>query len=217
MGRDYPDNGYPSVTGALGVLRKIGLEMWFKYNTAKFCDEESKRGKEIGTQIHDVIHQYITTGKASIQSEYGTEVETALQSFMLFRKENPEYKLELAEMSLTSEKYCFNGTVDCIAGDVILDWKTSTCKEKEKPDIYDEYLFQLAAYVNLYNENKNVDIVNAVSVVIAKDKVAYNIYKMDGKTIFDCFEYGFLPCLQILNQQKRIKTMLKEKKKNVTV
>ncbi len=46
--RDY-DNSYSSVTQILGVLRKIGLEYWFKFNTAKFCDEESNRGKITGT------------------------------------------------------------------------------------------------------------------------------------------------------------------------
>ena len=42
---DRYTNKYPSVTTVLGVLRKLGLEMWFKNNTAQYCDEESRKGK----------------------------------------------------------------------------------------------------------------------------------------------------------------------------
>ena len=41
--RQY-NNDYGSVTQILNVLRKQGLENWFKYNTAQFCNEESKKG-----------------------------------------------------------------------------------------------------------------------------------------------------------------------------
>lgn len=38
--RDY-QNDYPSVTQALDVLRKIGLEMWFKINTLEYINTKS--------------------------------------------------------------------------------------------------------------------------------------------------------------------------------
>jgi len=212
MARNYPDNGYPSVTGVLGVLRKIGLEFWFKFNTAKFCNEESAKGKLVGTQIHDAIEQYITTGKAKIESEYAEEVNNALQSFMLFRKKNPNIIPEVAELSLTSELYQFNGTIDCIANDQMLDWKTGTCKKKTEPPIYDEHKYQLAAYVYLYNEVKKTKIEKATIVVIAKDKVAFNKYEMDKEEIDSCFNEVFLSCLKILNHQNKQKKLAKEKK-----
>lgn len=200
--RDY-DNDYPSVTTILGVLRKPALEYWFKVNTLRFCNEESSKGKIIGRQIHEAIQSYVETGKAKSETEFAEEVTNALKSFMLFLKENPEFKLKWAEMALVSEKYKFNGTIDCIADGIILDWKTSRCKEKEKPEIYEEYITQVSAYVNLYNEAKESNIEQAIIVSVAKDKVAYNTYRMNKEEIEGQFNEVFLPALRILNYQRR--------------
>ena len=69
--RDY-DNDYPSVTEVLGVLRKMGLEMWYKYNTIEFINNESNKGKIAGTDIHKAIENYILTGQATVESSYPT-------------------------------------------------------------------------------------------------------------------------------------------------
>ena len=211
--RQY-ENDYPSVTQILSVLRKIGLEMWFKFNTAKFCNAESKRGREAGTDTHNVIQDFIDTGSAKIETEYPSEVTTALKSFQLFKKDNPNTKLHKAEIALTSEKYKYNGTIDCI-GEVdgvpfVVDWKTGKVKDKDTPVIYDEYKYQVASYVYLYNEINGTNIQNAIIVSIAKDKECYATYIMGQKEIEDCFNEVFLPALQIINYQNKVK---KEKKK----
>ena len=200
--RNYPSNGYASVTEVLGILRKIGLEYWFKANTAAFCNAESNKGKLVGTQIHDAIESYINTGEAKVESEHAEDVTNALNSFMKFSKENPDIKPELSEIPLTSEKYKYNGTIDCIAGNMILDWKTSKCKEKTEPPIFDEAKYQVAAYVYLYNEVKGTNIEHATIVAIAKDKVAYNMHVMNKQEIDDCFNKVFLSALSICNYQK---------------
>ncbi len=197
------DNEYPSVTQILGVLRKIGLEMWFKYNSIEFINEKSSRGKKIGTEIHDAIEQYILTGKTEFETEYHDEVSTALQSFALFRRNRPDIELDLSEMALTSEKYKFNGTIDCVGNGIIIDWKTGEAKNKDCPTIYDEYKYQVAAYVYLFNEAHKAKVKEAIIVSIAKDKVAYNIYIMDEEEIKECFNEVFLSALRILNYQKR--------------
>ena len=208
--RDY-QNDYPSVTTILGVLRKIGLEWWYKTNTLAYIEEKSNRGKEIGTQIHEAIQSYIETGKASISTQYAEEVTYALKSFMLFKKEHPEILLKRSEVPLTSEKYKFNGTLDCMGDIFIADWKTGECKEKEKPVIYDEYLFQVSAYVNLWNEVNNANIDKAIIVCVAKDKIAYNLYEMNKQEIEICFNRVFLNALEIYYAQKTIATLRKEK------
>ena len=200
--RDYPNN-YPSVTTILGVLRKIGLENWFKYNTAASCDAKSNKGKLIGTQIHEAIQSYIETGKVSVTTEYNEEVTNALKSFMLFRKEQPEHILRRSELALTSEKYKFNGTIDCIGDDIMWDWKTGEAKEETNPKIWPEWKYQISAYVYLYNETQGTNIEKARIIAIAKDKVAYNQYIMDKEEIDECFNEVFLSCLRILNYQKR--------------
>lgn len=199
------ENSYPSVTEILGVLRKIGLEMWFKYNTAAFCDEKSKRGKEVGTQIHEAIQSFIETGSATTQTQYHDEVSNALKSFMAFRSSRPDILLHKSEMPLTSDVFGFNGTIDCISDNMIVDWKTGECKDKEQPPIYDEYKFQVAAYVYLYNEIHNTNINQAIIVAVAKDKVAFNTYTMDQAEIKEAFEQVFLSCLKIANYQRKQK------------
>jgi hypothetical protein len=206
--RNY-DNNYPSVTTILGVLRKIGLEMWFKFNTAKFCTEESEKGKLIGTQIHEGIETFINTGEIKVKTEYAEEVTNALKGFVEFRKAYPEIKLSSSEVMMTSEIYHYNGTLDCVAEEngtaIILDWKTGQCKKKDKPDIYDEYKYQVSAYVKAYNEINKTDIKKAIILSLAKDRVAYNLYIMEEQEINDCFNEAFLPALKIYNYQQKQK------------
>jgi CRISPR/Cas system-associated exonuclease Cas4 (RecB family) len=208
MKRDYQNN-YHSVTQALGVLRKIGLEMWFKFHTAQFCDEASAKGKLIGTQIHEAISNYILKKNVKVQTEYGEEVKNVLDSFILFRKEHPEFDLELTEIPLTSEKWRCNGTMDAPLKRegimVVGDWKSGECKKKDKPPIYDEHKAQVAAYLNFFNEIFKTNIENAIIVCFAKDKIAYNLYEMQKQEVDDYFNDMFLPALKILNHQKKYK------------
>lgn len=199
--RNY-DNNFPSVTQILDVLRKPELEYWFRMNTPEFCNEESKRGKEIGTTIHEAIQSYIETGTAKIETTYAEEVSNALKSFMKFREANSSFPLKRAEIALTSEKYKFNGTIDCLSDNLILDWKTGKCKDEEKPKIYSSYKYQVAAYVKLYNEFYAKNIERAIIVSVAKDKIAFDTYVMDKKEIDKCFKNVFLPALKILNYTK---------------
>lgn len=201
--RQY-DNDYPSVTEVLSVLRKVGLEQWFLSNTRAYCTEKSNKGKLIGTQIHQAIQSYIETGKASVETEYDQEVTTALKSFMIFRKEHPELKLKRAEIPLTSNHHKFNGTIDCIADNVLVDWKTGEAKTEDKPKIYDEWKYQVSSYFHLYNlSSPETYTTKAIIVAIGKDKVSYNITEMDEDELYDCFHKVFLPCLSIYNYQKK--------------
>ena len=206
--REYLNN-YPSVTEALGVLRKIGLEFWFKWNTAKFCDKKSARGKEIGTQIHELIQGHIEQNEMKVSTQYPEEVTNAIKSFFLFKQEHPEIKLNLSEIAGTSEKYQFNFTLDCNGTEndvpITIDWKTGEAKKNARPTIYDEHLYQVSAYVYGGNELNKTDIKRACIVCFAKDKIAYNIRFLDEKEIKEYFEEAFLPALTICKLQRRKK------------
>ncbi len=210
--RQY-ENDYVSVTEVLGVLRKVALENWFKYNTAEFCNKESSKGKLVGTQIHDAIEQYITTGKASVDSEYADEVLNALNSFILFRKEHPEFELKLSEIPLTSEVHKYNGTIDAPSPPILMDWKSGTAKDKDAPAIYDEHKTQCSAYVYLWNELHPDQLIDTTYIVsFAKDKVAYGMYKMEKQEIEEQFNEVFLSALRIKNYELKQKQLTKEKK-----
>ena len=211
-------NKYPSVTQVLNVLRKAGLEHWFKVNTAEYCDAKSAKGKEIGTQTHDAIQAHIEEREVRVETEYAEEVMNALKSFMLFKKEHPEIVLHKSEMEMTDEHYKYNGTLDVTAEisgiEVIGDWKTGEAKDFPAPRVYDEHKTQLSAYVKAFNRinSKNVD--KGFIVVLAKDKVAYALYQMEKDEIEAEFENVFLPALKISNYQRRATLQKAEDKKN---
>jgi ATP-dependent exoDNAse (exonuclease V) beta subunit len=211
MKRDY-GNGYPSVTQVLDVLRKKGLEFYFQYNTPEFLKAESKKNLSIGTTTHEVIQAHIEKDKIDIETEYPGEVMTAVKSFFLFKKENPKIKLKRAEVQITSEKYKYNGLLDCLGNEsgslILVDWKTGKCnvdtkKETDIPKIYPEYCYQATAYVMAYNEQEKANIQRAMIVSIAKDKVAYNKLILLKNSMDGMFNEVFLPALKICNYQRR--------------
>lgn len=206
MKRQY-NNDYPSVTQILGVLRKIGLENWFKYNDYKTIKKESEEGKLIGTQIHEAIQQHIDKEVVKVETEYAEQVKNALNGFVLFKKEHKDIKLQRAELKLTSEKHGYNGTLDCIGsiGDdlILFDWKTGKAKEKDRPDIYDEHRYQVAAYAAMFNETQEGQVTKAYILSLAKDKIAYNFEEVSMLKIDEMFNMVFLPCLSIYNYQNR--------------
>lgn len=210
--REY-DNDYPSVTQVLDVLRKIGLEMWFKFNTPQFIKEESERAKQIGTQLHDAIQSHIELNEIKVETQYPDEISNALKGFMLFKSECSKIKLHKAEVKMTSETLRVNGTLDCVGDDgelVIFDWKTGNAKDDIKPPIYDEYIYQVSAYVNLYNELNKTNIKKAYILSMAKDKIAYNLEEISEPMLQVGFEI-FLNCLDVYNNKKLLSALRKGK------
>jgi len=217
MKKQYLHSDYPSVTQVLTALRKISLENWFKYNTLQYINEKSGKGKIIGTQIHEAIQKNIEKEKIELETEYPQEVKNAIKSFFLFKKEHPEIKLKKAEIQITSGKYKYNGTLDCLADQgkelILLDWKTGEAKEKDYPPIYSEHIYQAAAYVKGYNEMFKTNIEKAYIAVLAKDKIAYNLndggkLTLNAEIIHRVFKEVFLPALKIYNFQKKEKEVL---------
>ena len=75
-----------------------------------------------------------------------------MSAFNAYQQWQANFKVEIVsqEIQLVSEKYRYGGTPDAVGmvGNqlVLLDWKTSN-------GIYTDYLVQLAAYKNLWEEN----------------------------------------------------------------
>ena len=203
------NSNLPHVTAVLGILRRPGLEYWFKWNTAAFCDAESNRGKEIGKTIHQAIQQHIEQDEMKFETDYPDEVKNCLKGFFAFKKEYPKIKLKKAEMAVVSKKHGYCGTLDCIAteGDklILLDWKNSTAKKEDRPKIYSEYEFQISAYVAAYNEQEKANIEKAGILVLAKDKVAFNYMTIQKPVMDAMLSEVFLPALSIYNFQQKDK------------
>jgi ATP-dependent exoDNAse (exonuclease V) beta subunit len=213
--RDYK-NDYPSVTEVLSILRKPGLEMWFKMHSKEECDMLSQVSKEIGSRVHEFIESSINKqeGTIFIKEKHKLQVITAIESFLKFKKDYPLLKLNCTEIPVTSILFQLNGTLDCIGEEngktVLIDWKTGECKEKEKPEIYFEYLLQVAAYSLLYSTTSETPITKAYVVVFAKDKEAYAVKELDD-TMLNELSTLFKVLLEFFHKRKRIEQMLKEK------
>ncbi len=125
-----------------------GLLYWAWEQGTKGLDYRETRDKagDIGTLVHAAIEAKIA-GLPRPAIEEGTEV--AYQAFVKWWAQN---KIEILdqEMQLVSEKYRYGGTPDAIGyadgGYVLLDWKTSK-------GVYKNYILQLAAYKQLWDEN----------------------------------------------------------------
>ena len=198
---------FPSVTQVLGaVLRKPQLENWFKVNTARYCEIQSKVGKEIGTETHELIQRCIDGEEMVLDTEYADEIKNTINSFFKFKKENPEYKLKRSEIILNIKKYGYSGRLDVIGernGELFIgDWKTGKNKDGAMT-FYPEMIYQVATYTVGYNLQFKTQIKKAVIILLDKTAENYAVREVDEAEIQASFKNVFLPCIKIFNYLHR--------------
>ena len=114
--------------------------------------EISKKAKDIGSEIHDKIKEYIQHGKDAC-GEMRPEVENGFLAFLEWEAEN-SVKWLGSEIFVYSDVLGVAGTLDApceIRGKrYIIDFKSAKA-------IYDEYLLQLCAYRFLYSDVEKID------------------------------------------------------------
>ncbi len=162
---------YPSVTTILGLLDKsdalIGwatkcmqdyiltkkdeyedFETLIKEARYKFR-EASQDAMDVGSEVHRLIEEYIKDGKDPI----GKMDERVENGFLAFLEWEKQYKPEwlASEKKVYSIEYGYAGTIDAIAR---INNKIYVIDFKSSKAIYDEYEFQLAAYLYAENEDK---------------------------------------------------------------
>ncbi len=125
-----------------------GLMYWAWEQGKQGLDYRETRDKagDIGTLVHAAI-------EASIKSEMPPTLDPVAQkAFDAFLKWKAQNKIEILEqeIQLVSEEFRYGGTLDAVGTvddeHVLLDWKTSK-------GVYKNYLLQVAAYCQLWNEN----------------------------------------------------------------
>lgn len=158
-----PKQGYwldgkriPSVTTIISNCKIGGIEplLWWANNEGlegRSHRETKDRAADAGTCAHDMIEAYIKGVEFDPQPYTYEALDAAKPCFDAFLKWKEQTNLELvkSEVSLISEKYKYGGTLDAMAmgGSLVLgDWKTSS-------HCYPDYLIQLAAYKQLWEEN----------------------------------------------------------------
>ena len=144
----------PGTTTILSRFKESGALMywaWDQGRQGKDFRETKQAAADAGTIAHAMVEAdiYGTTFDASA---YAPElIEKAHGAFNAYQEWKQQTHLEVveSEVALISRQYRFGGTLDAVAvrGSLaLLDWKTSN-------GVYADYLLQLAAYGQLWNEN----------------------------------------------------------------
>lgn len=182
----------PSVTTILSRFKESGaLIHWAAGQAAKYvqenlpenptkqdigrvCDAAKSAYRNVrdaaadaGTLAHDAVESYIH-GNNFVWPEDSDIVRKAKRAFEAFVEWASQTQLITAdtEMPLVSEKFRYGGTPDAVTVKgkrAILDWKSSN-------SIYSDYLIQVAAYGNLWNENAPNDPVIGGFHIVRFDK-----------------------------------------------
>ena len=153
----------PGTTTIIGRFKESGglLQWAFKQGQsgASHLYQEAEKAADIGTCAHAMVEMRIKGRSDDDIDAYASETLTdpdmhnkAMSAFKAYEAwaENFQVKILEQEIQLVSELHRFGGTPDAIGliGNqlVLLDWKTSN-------SVYTDYLIQLAAYAQLWNEN----------------------------------------------------------------
>jgi hypothetical protein len=153
----------PGTTTVIGRFKETGgLMHWaFKQGQsgASHLYEKAEEAADIGTCAHGMVERHISGVPADeieiyaqdtlIDSGMCDRARLAFGAYLAWAK-NFQVEIIAQEILLVSELYKYGGTPDAIGlidnKFTLLDWKTSNA-------VYSDYLIQLAAYGNLWNEN----------------------------------------------------------------
>lgn len=198
----------PSVTEILKVLAKPAVERYrlnqilqsaltlprfpdedldsFALRVELDSDQHREKAADLGTRIHAAI-------AGSLQGlPIAVEMDDYLREWVQFRK---GIISRGAEMQAGSEQLGYCGTLDLAALDwnghrAIFDFKTQDVKEG-KPNFYDEWALQLAAYAQWFTEPHLL-----VSVVISTNELTkgflyHHIWPREQSYYYEAFQQAF--------------------------
>lgn len=147
----------PGTTTVIGRFKDSGGLLHWAFEQGKLAQQgkiqrlydRAEEAADIGTQAHAMIEAHINGDEVPVPTD-----ERAQQAFNNALAWLAQTRITVIskwqECALVSEQYAFGGTPDAI-GEldgklILLDWKTSNA-------VYQDYLIQLAAYKQLWEEN----------------------------------------------------------------
>ncbi len=217
----YGINGKPllSVTGATGVVDKSGALMgWVAKMMGLYLLSEKAKGNEIiteelvdsakkeyrrikleaadiGTEIHEWVHLKITGKNPEIPEN--EKVVNGITAFLKFQKEHNLKWIE-SERIVYSKKHKFAGILDAIAEE---DGKLTLVDFKSSTGIYDEMLFQVAAYQIAYEEETGKKIDKKLIIRFGKEDGEFEFKELENG---DKDKKAFLACLALKERLKEL-------------
>ena len=160
--RLYDGTRVPGVTTIVGRFKDSGALLWWAFSQGKAAErgeinslyDKRDEAADAGTLAHLLVEYHIDGKSKPDLSDYSDEVKNlAQQGFENYLNwaDNNKIVIVKQEMELVSEDYRYGGCPDAVGYDnqnrlCLIDWKTSN-------DVYQDYLIQLAAYKQLWEEN----------------------------------------------------------------
>ena len=133
---------------------KGALIGWTRKHCLKGDDSMAimKEAGRIGTLAHKMIEEFTKGGVVNLDGYTPNEISQAKTAYYGFYNwfANNNVNFRETEMKLVSEKYGFGGTFDAVA---IVNEKLVLIDFKSSNAVHDEFLIQLAAYRQLWNEH----------------------------------------------------------------
>ena len=148
----------PGTTTIIGRFKDSAGLMHWAFKQGKLGKErlyeEAEKAADIGTLAHAMVELHIKgddphVALAEADGDMRGKAQSAFKAYLAWEGMTKLRVIE-QEMQLVSEKYRYGGTPDAIwlinNELCLLDWKTSN-------SVYGDYLVQLAAYRNLWEEH----------------------------------------------------------------
>lgn len=150
----------PGVTTIIGRFKDSGALMWWAFSQGQAAErgeisslyDKRDQAADAGTLAHSLVeaHIYGYEQPDIPDDEIGKLARQGFESYLKWSEGNNIRIIE-QEIELVSENHKFAGCVDAIGVNdddqlCVLDWKTSN-------GVYPDYVIQIAAYGQLWNEN----------------------------------------------------------------
>lgn len=196
----------PGTTTIIGRAKHDagGLIHWAYECGLKGIDYREARDSaaSIGSIAHDMVEAHIKGTNINLDGHRTDWVVKAKKSFKAFIEwaNASELKADATEIPLVSEQYQYGGCPDVIfvKGKRSLgDWKTSS-------NVYADYLLQLAAYKNLWEENYPNKPIEGGAHLIRFDKEYGDFHHHYYSDLDDAWE-AFKCERQLYNLMKKLK------------
>lgn len=143
----------PGVTTILNVIAKPALILWANrmgldgINTSKHVDELA----DIGTLAHAMIAHHLGGPEPDLDDYSKNQISRAENSVLSFHEwaKGKDLNTVFSERQMVSEELRYGGTCDWVG---YIDSVATLLDLKTGKAIYDEHLYQVAAYWNLVHE-----------------------------------------------------------------
>jgi hypothetical protein len=162
----------PGVTTILNVIAKPALISWANrmgldgINTSKHVDELA----DIGTLAHAMIAHFLGGPSPDLDDYSKNQIDRAENSVLSFHEwaKGKTIHTRFNERQMVSKALKYGGTCDWIG---VIDGEMTLLDLKTGKAIYDEMLYQVAAYWNLTEENgPHIDVIRILQVGRSEDE-----------------------------------------------